>query len=106
MKEMDKKSAAKMSMLKELRNSMSKHMGEDIKGKMDGAKKVTVMADSEENLKKGLDKAKDIVEDPMEAMESPEEEIEESSEEVSENDPKELEEKIKELQAKLEALKK
>lgn len=50
---------AKMDVIKEMRNAASELMG----GKMDGLKKVSVMSDSKQGLKHGLDKAKEIVSD-------------------------------------------
>ncbi len=58
---------AKMGVVKDLRDLAAKHMSD----KLEGLKKVTVASDSEEGLKHGLDKAKEIVSSPeMEHMRS------------------------------------
>jgi hypothetical protein len=83
------------------------NMGERQAKKLDGLKKVSVMADSEEGLKAGLDKAKDVVGKMPEAMdgdeESPEEEASESPDEEHEEElsKEELQAQIDELKAKL-----
>lgn len=112
---------AKMGVLKHLSDMASEAMS----GKLhDGLKKVSVASDTEEGLKKGIDKAKEIVEsghipgssaevddaeeadkskegdEAEEAEESPE--MESAEEEMSAED---LEKKIAELKAKLEAKK-
>lgn len=109
------KTDAKMKMLQELKKMATDMMSGDLKGKMDGLKKVTVAAEDEHGLQKGLDKAKEILgqeKDPMDMTEhmseeeSEEPETEEEMPETEELSPLELEQKIKELQAKLEMLKK
>lgn len=56
---------ARMDVVRHLRDDASG----DIAGRLDGLKKVSVTSDSQEGLKKGLDKAKEIVSSPeMEAM--------------------------------------
>jgi hypothetical protein len=128
----DMKKEAKMSMLKELKKMAGDMMGNDIKGKMDGLKSVTVAGKDDKSIGKGLDLAKKIVgkgdKDPdstdakamaemMKAggMSSEEEDmdcddIEESPEHEASESPEmeqsELEAKIKELQAKLNSVKK
>lgn len=112
---------AKMGVLNELRDDMSSEMGDNLKGMM--AKKVSVMAGNKEDLKKGLDKAKQLVGEMPNGeeseMESPAHEAAESvEEERSEHEEEELPElqgdelaeaalddQIKELQKKLEKLK-
>lgn len=95
--ESDMKGEAKMKVLKHLKEMAAQMMGDDVKGRMEGMKKVTVAAPDASGLKQGLDKAKDLVgkmgdfdhgkpeesdEDPMEeASESPDEEMEENHEE-------------------------
>ena len=105
---------AKMGVLKHLSDMASEAMG----GKLHGLKKVTVASDSEEGLKEGMDKAKEIVEkgkipgdsheiadmsdsEEHEASESPAEE--ELEQETGEEDlsPEEIEKKIAELKALL-----
>jgi len=90
---------AKMNVLEDLRNHAMKAMGGKIK-------KVTVASDSKEGLEKGLDMAKEKVEevesDEDESIESPE--MESSEEEC--NTPEEIDEKIAELLKKKEELKK
>lgn len=80
-------------------------------------KKVTVAATNKEDLKAGLDKAKEMLNKKLPGMEeseeeSPEHEASESAEEESEehaeeepSSPEEIEAKIAELKAKLEAMK-
>lgn len=58
---MDIKSQSKLKALKELNNMMKGMMGEDVKSKMGGLKKVTVAASNDEDLKKGLNKAEELV---------------------------------------------
>ena len=97
------KKESKLGVLKDLRNSMSSMMGEDMKGKM---VKATVAAKNPEDLEEGLDKAKEIV------SEMPEIESEESSEESSDmsklieccESPEEIDEAIKKLQEKKQEL--
>lgn len=107
---------AKMGVVKEL----SSQAGEMLSDKLKGLKKVTVASDSKEGLKKGLDKAKEVIHgrDPEKLVEQAEEEMgtdldkdmeegedplhaakvlgEESMEDCS---PEELDAKIKELEA-------
>lgn len=52
---------AKMSMLQELRNSMSGMMKDDLSGAKNGLKKVEVAGSSPEAIADGLDKAKEMV---------------------------------------------
>lgn len=99
---------AKEHVLKTLMDDMSGMMSDKLKG----LKKVTVAADSKEDLEKGLEKAKEIIEgedeesselSPEMAAMAPDEDLEsEDSEEESED---ELERKIQELMEKKEALK-
>ncbi len=80
---------AKMDVLQELLEFASKHAGDDIVGKL---KKVTVAAPSEQGLKEGLVKAKDMVEDmpeedemsPMDMMMADKEDEESEEEEEDE----------------------
>lgn len=111
----DKKDS-KLSVLKHLKNSMSEMMGGDLKGKM---VKATVAAGNPEDLKSGLEKAKELVsgmpkkEDASEEKsEHPEMSMGEAeSEAKTENDlldmmdsPEEIDEIIKQLQAKKQEL--
>lgn len=89
---------AKKEMLNHLSGMMKDHMSE-------GLKKVTVASDSEEGLKKGLEKAEEIIEKKeMPSMEESEEMSDDDSEEEMSED--EIEQMIQMLQAKKEALKK
>lgn len=98
--EVDKK--ASMNVLGDLR----KMAQDEMKGKMASMKKVTVASDSKEGLKKGLEKAEDILEGeekcgmcsktPCECEESEDEYESDDSEEMSEE---EIDAKIKELMA-------
>lgn len=119
-KSMDKKKA-KLSQLKDLSDEMKKMMGD---GYADSMKKVTVAADSEEGLEKGLSKAQEIMkkkglmedeemsEEEKEEYEdiddSEEEELEEDMEEMADDvdtmSPEEMMMKIKELKAKLKEM--
>jgi replication-associated recombination protein RarA len=79
----------------------------DMAGQMKGLKKVTVASNDEEGLKKGLNKAQEIIgsaSEDAEPSEEMEEEIEESPMEESSESPDEeiaeLEKKIAELKAK------
>ena len=93
------KKESKLKALKALRKMASDMESEDIKG----IRKVTVAAPDKEGLEKGLEKAKEIVENPMEMAEemsedSEMEEMEESAEET--DDLSEIEEAIKKLEEK------
>lgn len=104
MKKKDKKidgveKDAKMSVLSSLRDMASEAMGDKLKN----LKKVTVASDSEEGLKKGLEKAEEIVEGGMPKMEDEsEEETEELESSEEENEYSDMSEE--ELDAKLEQL--
>jgi hypothetical protein len=117
----DMKQQAKMKMLQDLKKMATGMMGEDLKGKMDGMKKVSVMANDKDGLEKGLDKAKEMMHGMPEMDKMAHEEasdtgsedmetdhLENEDEEMGEEEcsPEELQMKIKELQAKLDALKK
>ncbi len=117
-------SKAKSNVLEDLMDQMGGLDAEKIKG----VKKVTVASNSPDGVKKGLDKAKEMVselglgkdeesvdnapeieplsEGEMEDLEAPGHEGQESvEEELSEHEsPDEIEAKIKELQAKLNSL--
>lgn len=111
---------ARSCVLEDLMDHLS-DMGMD---KVKGLKKVTVAADSKEDLAKGLNKATEMVEkgpmaalegedisdhgaNEMEDEESPEHEMSESEEESSEDSESEedIRQKIAELEAKLKAKK-
>lgn len=109
----DGEKAAKMSVLKELKDAMAEEMGGGLKDAL-AAKKVSVMAGSKEDLKKGLDLAKKAVgsmpddgeESPMhEAAESAEEERAEHEEGMEAADESDVESEIAALEAKLAKLK-
>lgn len=97
---------AKMGVLKELKDDMASEMGGSLKDMM--AKKVSVMAGNKEDLKKGLDKAKELVGEmpngeegqleDMEAEESGEAGMKEAADDVESQIAK-LEEKLKKLKA-------
>lgn len=126
MKMMEKKKArkigpaekkAKMGVLNELKDDMASEMGGNLKDMM--AKKVSVMAGSKEDLKKGLDKAKQLVgempgdgeHEPMEAEESGESPAHEASESIEEETAEheeggaDVEDQIRMLEKKLAKLK-
>jgi len=93
---------AKAAMAKEL----SDMLGEDLTEGIKDSKRVTVASDSEEGLKKGLEKAEDILESKMEDESDMEDESEmESKSEDEAEDEMDSEEKIRELEKKLEELK-
>lgn len=117
------KKMAKMKALKELRDNMSE-MAQDGLGKALSMKKVTVAAPDTENLKEGLDKAKDLVNEMPNGEEKPEDENEddkpesENEDDMSENEdedysedlleecdtPEEIDELMKKLEEKKKAL--
>lgn len=102
---------AKMSVMEELQNMASDAMGK----KLDGIKKVTVASDDEQGLKKGLEKASEIVDKGIPALDSSDEEqdemMEEEQEEMMGEQPEdemsedEINEKLEELMKKKEMLK-
>lgn len=97
----EKKMKAKASMAKELSDTLGGDIAEDMKG----MSKVTVASDSEQGLKKGLEKAEEVLEDKMEPEESEDMEEKEDSEEES-SDSEDLKSQIEELKRQLEDLKK
>lgn len=99
------KKESKLGVLKDLKSTMSNMMGEGLKGKMMEAK---VAAKTPEDLKAGLEKAKDIVEEMPEKAEMPEE-MEESSDYKDDmleacDTPEEIDEMIAKLQEKKQDL--
>ena len=115
----ESKLRAKASMAKELSDMLGSDLTDDIKG---AVKKVTVASDSEEGLKKGLEKAEDILEGDEEENESEESEDSEDSEESDKGmgmgrrhrfrhgqsdseSPEDIEMKIEELKRQLEDIK-
>jgi TATA-binding protein-associated factor Taf7 len=93
---MEKKSKAKAMMLKELSNEMSNDTNaplKDMLGKK-GMKKVSVMSDSPEGLKKGLSMAEKLMKlkSKQSGDEESEEEEEYSSEESSDSEEESMEE--------------
>ena len=86
--------AAKMDILKELKDIASGAMGDNLK-------KVTVASDSAEGLKAGLKKAEEVVEKKLEEDEDEESEMEE----MPEDSEMSKEEKIKKLEEELASLK-
>jgi hypothetical protein len=97
----EKKMKAKASMAKELSDTLGGDIAEDMKG----MSKVTVASDSEQGLKKGLEKAEEVLENKMEPEESEDMEEKEDSEEES-SDSEDLKSQIEELKRQLEDLKK
>jgi hypothetical protein len=104
----DEESSAKMSVLKNLRGKSNESLAEKLKG----AKKVSVMSDSEEGLKAGLDKAKEIVESEPSELDSPDQEMEkmtgddeDSEDPYCEMSEDQLDEHLAKLMAKKEELK-
>lgn len=89
---------AKASMAKEL----SDMLGEDLTEGIKDSKRVTVASDSEEGLKKGLEKAEDILESKMEDDSEESEDMEDSEEDVEIPEEVDTEEEIDTLIAKLE----
>jgi hypothetical protein len=80
---MDKKLQAKAAMLKELskksKDSIYDKMGEGLKGKDKGVKKVTVVAPDEEGLEKGLSMAQKLMKAKFGKVDEESEESEEES---------------------------
>jgi rRNA maturation endonuclease Nob1 len=81
---------AKESVLKEISDMAGKSMGEDVKG----LKKVSVMSDSPEGLKAGLEKAEEVVEEAEES---------DDMESMSDEEIEMLMKKLEELKAKKKA---
>jgi len=104
MSDMEKK--AKMGVLGSLRDEMSGMMSDKLKS----LKKVSVASDTKEGLKKGLEKAEEMVErapgDEETKEEVPMGEAGESEEEYEAMSKEELDSEIKEMEAHLEGLKK
>jgi len=101
---MDMKRQAKMDVLKHIRKIASDAMKDDIKGV--GLKKVSVAADSTKGLEEGLEKAKELLENPEEMMDMGQE-----SEESDEMDQDEMDEAVEDsmeseddLEAQIKAL--
>lgn len=104
------KKESKLGVLKDLKSTMSSMMGEGLKGKMMEAK---VAAKNPEDLKAGLEKAKNIVSEmPEEESENPEMSMDQAEDEAyNENEmldqcdtPEEIDEMIKKLQEKKQEL--
>ena len=91
---------AKASMAKELSDMLGSDLTDDIKG---GMSKVTVASDSAEGLKKGLEKAEDVLEESDGESEDESESEDSYSEEADSAD--EIEMKIEDLKRQLEDLK-
>lgn len=94
------KQAAKGNVLKDFKDAAQEHMSKSIG---DSVKKVTVVAKDKDALKKGLEKAEDVVED-MPEMEDPEAEMEAMAGEMDEPEEEMSEDKdakIAELEAQL-----
>lgn len=110
-KELDPaKKESKLGVLKDLKNTMSGMMGEDMKGKM---MKATVAAKNPEDLQRGLEKAKNIVSEiPEEKAEHEGMSDEDAMSEASYEDemleqcdtPEEIDEMIAKLQEKKKEL--
>lgn len=106
-KDMEKADMPEMDpMAKEAKLGVLKHLSdmasEAMTGKLGGLKKVTVASDSKDGLKKGLDKAEELVEGEEPSMEMDESEEEMSAEPASGYEdltPEEIEAKIQELMA-------
>jgi len=96
----DSEKEAKSGVLSEMKDMASKMMGDKVKG----LKKVTVASDSEEGVKKGLEKAKDLLGHSM-SEESPEMEGSEVAEEESPEHEQEesKEEEMQELAQEMDA---
>jgi len=103
----DMEKDAKLSALRELRDIVSKAMGNGMKSKMDGVQKVTVASDDKDGLVKGLEKAKDMMKEmpsnDKEEEESPEEEDSEMDmdDEMSAEDIDSMIKKLQEKKAQL-----
>jgi len=101
------KKESKLGVLKELKNTMSSMMGDDIKGKM---MKATVAAETPEDLKKGLEKAKDIVSEVPDMEDEDTDEMDMMSDDTDSDDlddlstPEEIDEMIAKLQEKKQQL--
>jgi hypothetical protein len=101
----DMKNNAKLKVLKHLKDMASKMMGDDVKGGMEGLKKVTVAAPDKAGLKLGLDKAKELIgHKPEESLEDPLEEANETPEEESMEDHDEEHMSLDEINAEIQHL--
>lgn len=95
------KMAAKMAVLKELKDVMSGEMGKDLSG----MKKVSVMSNDEEGLKKGLEKAQELVDKQPDMLSSEDESSEEEMPEDSSHEMKEmLPDNLEEIEALMKML--
>jgi hypothetical protein len=92
----DNEKEAKSGVLSEMKDMASKMMGDKVKG----IKKVTVASNSDEGVKKGLEKAKELL--GQESEESPEME-ESETEESSEESMDDCCEQVEELGEKMDA---
>jgi hypothetical protein len=99
----DSRMKAKASVAKEL----SDMLGEDITENIKGMNKVTVASDSEEGLKKGLEKAEDALSGKMKDKMSDDEDSEYEDDEDSdmEEEHGNIEDKIRELEDQIKDLK-
>jgi hypothetical protein len=96
----DMQKEAKMSVVKSMSDMASQAMRSGLK---DGvAKKVSVMSDSDEGLKKGLEKAEEIIEQKPDIQELESEQEDEAYAESEESEEEEMSEE--ELDAKLQSL--
>lgn len=86
----DKHMEAKATMAKELSDVLGGDLLEDMKG----LKKVTVASNSPEGLKKGLEKAEDMLSRKMSVEDSEDEDMEESEDEREEEESEEREEEV------------
>lgn len=97
----DTEMEAKKSVIEHMRDMAAGMMGDNLKS----LKKVTVASDSEEGLKKGLEKAEDIIDQKMDDEGEDEEEMEADSEEMSEEELNAKLEKLMALKEKMKAKK-
>ena len=110
---MDMKSQSKLKALKELNKVMKDMMGEEVKSKIGGLKKVTVAASNAEDLKKGLNKAEEILDKPSleevlsdeDSQESDEHEMQESEEMENEEENSDKKMSKEDIMAQIEKLK-
>jgi len=90
-----KEKEARMGVLKDIKKLATDSMGEDVKG----LKKVSVMSDSKEGLKAGLEKAGDVVEEIADGREGEESGDEDNmlDADVKEDKPEDMKDELSDM---------
>lgn len=89
----DMKRQAKLNVLQKLKQAASEKMKGGLKD-MSGMKKVSVMSDSPEGLKAGLDKAEDVVDESEDVLKPEVSKVDAILEDLSDEECMELQEKL------------